>query len=495
MARITTVWDNVDGVNTKVFMVRGEEAYARTTNIKISLKSSTTDAVNGFVPTAVVDVLRDTGTSSITFFDGDDVLTVVDWSYTDSNKEITLPRLSWDVEHKIWAKYNGNSSCLKSKSETISIQKVNPNLTTTSITNTTSISNYTSSDSITVTATLNKASGSASLQGREIEFFVDGVSKGTANTSNTSGNVSKSIGTLSNGIHEVAVVFFGDNPLGASETKFNVYVGYKLTIVEYPKTFINNINNTVKIKIEDYKGNPVSGKSISFAGKSATSDSNGIATISNVTSITNNTGYYASYSGYTSDTINMKSCTLTGISITGVDNITVNGVVEPITVTISGTGTLGNVPITISGGATGTYMTNNDGSASFDYMGNATGNVTITGTLPDTTLSSSVRSASVVIQDLVYYAKARTFNNTSPKLTRCKLDEQTSAFMITPSDPFQYGSVMFYMPSDVHYWEATFTLVSFDGKYRDGININGAVLNSGYKNRDVITVTNRISWL
>ena len=337
---------------------------------------------------------------------------------------------------------------------------------------------------------MNKASGSASLQGREIEFFVDGVSKGTANTSNTSGNVSKSIGTLANGLHEVTISFFGDSPLGASETKFNISVGYKLTLVEYPKTFINHINNTVKIKIENYMGNPVSGKSISFASKSATSDSNGIATISNITSITNNTGYYASHSGYTSDTITMKSCTLTGITISGDDGITVNGVVEPISVNITGSGTLGNVPITIGGANTGTYMTANDGSLSFDYMGSSSGNVVITATLPDTTLDPTVGTASLLVQDLVYYSKARAFNNTSPTLTRCTLDEQAS-YIITPTDPYQYGSVIFDMP--VHYWEATFTLVNFSGKYRDGININGARLDSSYNLGDKITVTNSSS--
>ena len=38
MVRVTTVWDKIDDVNTKVFMVRGDEAYARTTDVKFSLK-------------------------------------------------------------------------------------------------------------------------------------------------------------------------------------------------------------------------------------------------------------------------------------------------------------------------------------------------------------------------------------------------------------------------------------------------------------------------
>lgn len=487
MVRITTVWDKIDDVPTKVFQVRGDEAYARTTDVKFSLKSSMTDSLEGFVATAIIDVLRDTGDSSITIYDGEDVLSVVNWTNSTNNLEVALPSLSWDTEHQLWCRYNGNSQCLKSKSDTITLERSNPNLTATSITNTTSTVNYTSSQSITITGTLNRASGSASLQGREIEFFVDGISKGVANTSNTSGAVSKSIGTLSNGLHEIAIVFSGDSPLGASETKFNISVGYILDVFEYPPTFINHINNTVKVKVTNYMGEPVSGKSVSFASKSATTDSNGVATINNITSITNNATYYASHSGYTSENIVMKSATLTGIEISTDDGVTVNGMIEPVTVSVIGTGTLSNIPISIGGAMSGTYMTSNSGIVTFDYMGSSLGNVTITATLPDTTLDPSIVTASTLIQDLLYYAKARTFNNTTPTITRATIDEQSS-YIITPTDPFQYGYVHYDIP--VHYWEATFTLVNFSGKYRDGININDARLDSSYNLGDVITVRN-----
>lgn len=487
MVRISTVWDKIEDNQVKVFMVRGDESYARTTDIMFSLKPNTSDAVNGFVATAILDVLRDTDSSSITIYDGEDALSVVDWDYSNSNLEVALPRLSWDIEHKLWAKYNGNTKCLKSKSEVISVIKSNPNLTDTSITNRTTTIDYTSSDSITISARLNKASGSASLQGREITFYVDGVNKGTANTSNTSGDVSKNIGTLSNGLHEVAVVFDGDNPLGASEMKFDISVGYILEIIEYPKTFINHINNTAKVKISNYMGEPVSSKSISLAGKSATSDANGIATFTNITSITNNTSYYASYSGYTSENIVMKSATLTGIEITGDDSITVNGVIEPLTITVSGSGTLSDIPIVLTGGMSGTYTTNRSGIVNVDYMGNSSGNVTINATLPDTSLDPTVRADSIVVQDLLYYAKARKFSNVEGNALRVTIDEQSS-YIITPTDPFQYGYVRFHIP--VHYWEATFTLVNFSGKYRDGINICDARLDSSYNLGDIITVRN-----
>lgn len=487
MVRVTTVWDKIEDNQVKVFMVRGDEAYARTTDVLFSLKPTTNDAVNGFVATAIVDVLRDTGTSTITIYDGDDVLSVVDWTYSNSNMEISLPRLSWDIEHKLWCRYNGNTQCLKSKSDTISVSKKNPDLTDTSITNRTSTVNYVATDNITISARLNRASGSASLQGREISFYVDGINKGTANTTNTSGDVSKNIGTLSNGIHEVAVVFDGNSPLGSSEMKFNISVGYKLEIIEYPKTFINHINNTVKVKISNYMREPVPSKSISFAGKTATSDANGIATFSNITSITNNTAYYCSCQGYTSDSIVMKSATLTGISIDTDDGITVNGMIEPVTISVSGSGTLSDIPITLTGAMTGTYTTNRNGVVNVTYMGSSSGNAFIEATLPDTTLEPTTRTVSTVIYDLLYYAKARKFNNTQPNLTRVTVEE-SSSFIITPTDARQYGSVRYDMP--VHYWKAVFKLVNFSGKYREGIDINGARLNSAYNLDDTITVIN-----
>lgn len=480
MVRISTVWDKIDEVNTKVFMVRGDEAYARTTNVQISLKDSVSGASNGFIATAIIDVLRDTGNSSITFYDGEDVLTVVDWSYSNSNMEVELPRLSWDNEHLIWARYNGNTECLKSKSDVVSITKANPDLTDTTITNTTSTIDYTSTDNITITGRLNRVSGSASLQGREISFYADGTLKGTANTSDTSGNVSKSIGTLSNGKHEISIVFDGDNPLGASETKFTISVGYTLKITEYPKTFINGESNTVRVSMINSLGNPVADKTITFGGQSGTTDNNGVATITNITNIVDNTTMYASYGNYTSNNITAKSCTITGITIEADDGITVNGVPEPLTATIEGTGTLSNIPITISGDMTGTYTTNTGGAVSFSYMGDGQGQKTITATAQN-------ESASVTIDDLIYYVKAREFNNGKPQITKATLTEQSS-FIIAPTKENSYGEVLYNIPSE--YWIATFDLVNFADKNRWGIMIQLVRLTSAFKVGDKITVIN-----
>lgn len=482
MVRISTVWDKIDDVNTKVFMVRGDEAYARTTNVQISLKDSVSGASNGFVATAIVDVLRDTGNSSITFYDGEDVLTVVDWSYSNSNMEVQLPRLSWDNEHLIWARYNGNTECLKSKSDVVSISKPNPDLTDTTITNTTSVINYTSTDNITITGKLNRVTGSASLQGREISFYADGIFKGTANTSDTSGNVSKNIGTLSNGKHEIAIVFNGDNPLGASEIKFNISVGYTLTILEYPKTFIlsNGINNLVKVNLLNSLGDPVPNKAISFGGQSATTDENGVATITNITNVTDNTTMYASYGNYTSNTITVASCTISDISIETDDGLTVNGVAEPLTVKVTGTGTLSNIPITMSGGMSGTYMTTSSGTVSLSYMGDGSGQNMICATVGNFT-------ASVTIDDLIYYAKVREFNNTKPKLDHAKITEE-SAFILAPTKTYDPAEALFEIPSN--HWIATFDLVNFADKNRWGIMIQYVDLDSSFKKGDKITVIN-----
>ncbi|MBP5421665.1 MAG: hypothetical protein J6Y78_04385 [Paludibacteraceae bacterium] len=483
MVRITTVWDTIDGVNQKVFQIRGDEAYARTTDVKFSINNNYSSATDGYTLTAVVDVLRDTDNSTLTFYDGDEVILVYDWLSSYTNKSITLPKLSWDVEHLIKVVYDGNSKCLKSQSQTISVQKTNPDLTGTTITNRTTSDNYPSNTSIILRGRLNKDSGSASLSGRELTFYCDDVVLDTVAT-NTNGDASYTIpsNTLSNGIHEIDIVFDGDNPLGASKTSFNLSIGYVMTLVSYPATFVNGVNNTVKVKIEDNLGNPIPEKSISCKGQSATSDSDGIATITGITSVTDNSQLYATHNGYTSNVITAYSCTLSGIEMSYEDGITVNGKKEPITITVQGTGTLSNIPVTLMGAINGTYYTGRNGTVNVDYVGGGLGTVTIIGATP-----SYEYSTSITIDDLLYYSKSRKFSNVVAYYTNIIPSEQSS-YILTPYNARLSGQVTFDISS--RYWKAEFTLVNFSGKYRGGITINGARLDSSYNLGDIITVIN-----
>jgi len=468
MARISTVFDEINEEMQKVFMVRGDESYARTTDVIFSINSSFSSNSLGYVLTANVDVLRDLGTSTLTFYDNDEVLYVCDWTSSTSATAIELPRISWDVEHIIYVKYDGNTQCLKSQSDKISVIKSNPNLTDTTLTDTTSTKVYTSTQNITVSTKLDRASGSASLENHEIEYYVDDALIDTTLT-NSTGASSLNIGTLSNGIHDITAQFDGESPLGSSEVTFQVGVGYDLTIMEYPSVFVNGVNNPVKVLVVDKFGNPKSGASVSFGNASASTNSNGIATI-NVTSISNNSAAYATYGNYTSDTVTVYSFTPSSISLDTVDGVTVTGVMENITVSIQGTGTVSNVPITVTGAMAGTYYTGANGTLVLNYLGTGAGDVTITAQVGNKTANTTVVDAFTLLKT----TETMTSYDMDTVRTTITDEGKTNGFVIRPTDARQYGYVTFDAPCD--YWEATFDLVTFSGKYRNGITINNARL-------------------
>ena len=143
MVRVTTIWDKIEElvdeekviVQKKVFRVAGDERYARTTDVVFSNLTQTSRNNYGYIVTAEVDVLRDYGDSTITIHDADTVISVIDWSSVGSAQTIELPRLSWNVTHKLWVSYDGNSQCLKSKSEVIESSQTNPDIVDTPLSN------------------------------------------------------------------------------------------------------------------------------------------------------------------------------------------------------------------------------------------------------------------------------------------------------------------------------------------------------------------------
>ena len=393
MVRISTIWDKVDDETTeKVFMVRGDESYARSTNVLFDLKSSFSKASNGYVLTAIVDVLRDVGDSYLTFYDGEEELYVHEWSSNENSQEIVLPRLSWDVLHDLYVVYEGNSQCLRSKSKNIEISKANPDLTDTTITNNSSVTVYDSTKSVTGNVKLNRVSGSASLNAREIAWYLDDVQVGTSNT-NSSGNATYTFGRLSNGIHRLSAVFDGYDPLGASSLNWEIAVGYVVTIESYPSIFVNGQSNTVKVSVKDRFGNAKSGANVSFNSKSATTSSNGVATIT-TNSIVNGNNYTATYGSYVSNSIKANAVTISSITMSSDDGIVGMNSSEKITVSLNGSNIQKGIPVSIDG--LGSFTTNASGIITAYYEGDGSGAKTFTATVGG-------KSSSITITDYMAY--------------------------------------------------------------------------------------------
>ena len=71
MVRISTIYDK--DIKEQVFMIRGDERYARSTKTVISL-GTRVDTSEGFVQSLLVNVFRDVGNGSLVVYDNDVVV-------------------------------------------------------------------------------------------------------------------------------------------------------------------------------------------------------------------------------------------------------------------------------------------------------------------------------------------------------------------------------------------------------------------------------------
>ena len=115
-------------------MVRGDEAYARSTKTLLELGEVTTHELN-FDLSVTVNVLRDRGEGSITIYDNDEPIAVTnDWNSELNSITIQLTELNYDMTHNLYAKYMGNNQCSPSNSEILEKYVENTNRGTATLT-------------------------------------------------------------------------------------------------------------------------------------------------------------------------------------------------------------------------------------------------------------------------------------------------------------------------------------------------------------------------
>ena len=367
MVRLTTVYDKE--INEKVFFVRGDEAYARTTDTLLEIVEYTNSAnsIEGYRVGIKYNVLRDIGSSTIVLYDNDTVLGMYDRDDDDGETTIGSSSsggflLSYGDTHNLRMEYKGNSQCIGSKSKTIVFKKDVPNAfkTTLSFNNSTQ---STSTLSLSVDVRVNNAVSSVT-KNRDVLIYVDGEYKTTITTNNSS-TATGTISNLSEGLHTVQAVVEYDTGIRYGEATQIVKVGYLLEIFDYPQTFVNGVDNTVKVSLYDWDGEPVADASISLMNTSSTTNSDGVATFT-YTSVTENS-YSATYGAVTSDAVAFKSFTPSTLTLTSEDGVMGYNTSEEFTATVTGTGTKENVPISIDGT---TIYTDSNGTAKYMKVGN-----------------------------------------------------------------------------------------------------------------------------
>lgn len=393
MARISVYYDKDE--KEQFYMIRGDEAYSRTTSTLLEFGRLVSESTSSFNITLTLNVLRDLGEGSVVLYDNDSVISVIDdWDSQDDERTIAVNGLAYDITHNFYAVYMGNSQCGKSQSKTITYELENTHRakTTLTLSNTTRQFNPHASFTKTITLTNNSSDSGAAAYNKNqtIKIYYDNVLIETLSTLN-SNTVSFDIEDGGNaGLHKLAAVFEGSSLLYAKTTTWNISVGYDLSIKDYSAIAVAGVSDSYSATLKDFLGNAISGKTVRLIANSttqgtATTASNGVATITadvrNATSIKfgttiNNVTYYSEEASIKCITPNVTVTTSASRLYKEENNI--------LTVDI------GNEEPGVLVGLTG-YVTK---SVYTDSNGIATTTITGTGSSTDKTITATCGSSS-----------------------------------------------------------------------------------------------------
>ena len=393
MVRISTtydkIFDEIEGrvLSKKVFVVRGDEAYARTTEVGLTLGTINTTDPNWFTTNIKVDVYRGVGSSVCYLYDEDDLIGQFNTTSNVKSKTFSNLQFKYDEEHTIKAVYKGNAQCLGSNSR---VEKMNVELPPEHKTNidfTSDIQYPSTSYTYSIKLTVGESKTvTDTCKERDILIYVDGQYYTTLTTDNN--GVATYASTLALGTHNIRADVERDTGISSATNNIDISNGYIVEITDYPTIFIIGRNNQVIVSVRDNYNNPVVGKTVSFNNVTATTNNDGIATL-NVTNITDGK-YHAICQGNNSNDIDVVTPDVSSMSITS-DRPYIwynNGCT--VTVQLNGSST-SQIPVTINDGKTSTvYTTDNTGKIDVYVNGESSNNKTITATYQDISESLTI---------------------------------------------------------------------------------------------------------
>lgn len=281
MAKITTTYDST--LKEKVFIVKGEEAYARTTDCVLTelftnngeRRSDWNDSIDNMKLEFRIDVLRDVGASQVVLYDNDITLGVfpldtnshrIDLKYEEDLGVDNRIELGYGIEHNIYAKYMGNKQCLKSQSQSYTLSEPIPSKYRTELIFTNEYGeelttfDFDTAPEIRLGLILNAESH---LDGNTIkiydndELIYEGETEGGGglpfplHRQLPSTNISK-------GLHRLKAVFEGNDYLESKTATVDLSVGYEVVIEECPFYRVNGEAIDIVAKVQSFLGNPPS---------------------------------------------------------------------------------------------------------------------------------------------------------------------------------------------------------------------------------------------
>ena len=402
MVRLSTEYDKE--LNSKIYYLRGDEAYARTTSTVLYLTAISSSDIEGREVAMSVTVLRDLGSGTITLKDGDVVLGVYDWDDTMNLQELDRFKFTWGVEHRLSAHYSGNAQSLSSHSKVKKVTYALPSAFKTQISLTGSSTAIASGGNATVTATLTiNGEVTSNCYSQPILIYVDDTLKATLTTPSDSNTVSTTISGLNDGKHTISAVVEKSSTINSATKSTNLSVGYDIQWTEYSETVTTGSSNTFKATVKNWFGNPIESVTVGLypsnsttAITTASTNSNGEVTF---TTTAPQSSMRIGYSGSYSETLKfvVVSPTTIDIVLSPYDTTSV-GLRTNVTATVrSGSGVISNVPITFyqNNSPCGVKYTDDKGQATYQYTGDGLGEIYFRAS------SSGITSSSISLKDYI----------------------------------------------------------------------------------------------
>lgn len=290
MVQLNTTYDS--SIHQKIFVLRGDEAYARTTDTIATLITDF-DNYSSYISKCHVgleiQVLRELGESTLHIYCDDEEIYAIPWvdsgmaqvidsdwndkgvywedgkliigKYDYENHINTGLFLLYDVEHMIKIRYDGNKRCLGSKADPIIFTVPTPDTFATELTFNKVNPRYapdTTIDDVTLTLTCQNELTSSKM----IDIYDDSTTPSTLLDTvelEQDTPLTVTLSGLSDGLHNIRASWNGDYECYGSETTMNVSMGYKITQLEYPSMLISGNAGTLSCTVLDYFNNPYVG--------------------------------------------------------------------------------------------------------------------------------------------------------------------------------------------------------------------------------------------
>lgn len=316
MVQLNTTYDS--SIKQKIFVLKGDEGYARTTDVVANLITDFDDYNTKLSYCHVgleIQVLRELGKSNI-IVDVDGDLNSIPWSdtgmdtiidsewnekgvYWENNKLIIGKKqdnpqietglyLLYDVEHTIKVKYEPTQYCLGSSSKPIVFTVPTPDAFKSMLTLSSESPRYAPNTEIDDLSLLFQCENQIE-EPKTVKIYDDDTLLATA-TVEKDVPTTVNVGVLSDGLHTLKAVFDGDDEAFGSTTQYYISVGYNVANLEYPSSVIDGTTGTLSCKVTDYFNEPIvelgicvseytDGWGWSEISQTVESDSDGLVTI------------------------------------------------------------------------------------------------------------------------------------------------------------------------------------------------------------------------